>query len=177
MPHINLLYPFVSHEELLSAAEEIAKRLQACSPFDVSISSFSSFTHGRGKRVCWLKPEPSPEDAFQKIYNELRAIFEGDGFKLKKLTPHMSCGQIYGRDAANAFLSEQEKLWKETLGDDVTFSVSDLCVLKRDGKEDPYSVVYRIPIGSPPGMQPGVPLKVHEPYSHLDWGEVKEKEK
>mmetsp|Transcript_8726 Transcript_8726/g.23576 ORF Transcript_8726/g.23576 Transcript_8726/m.23576 type:complete len:198 (-) Transcript_8726:380-973(-) len=193
MPHINLLYPFVSPDQLEDAAHAIAKEVASCPAFDVQLARVGYFKHGRGRRVCWLEPTslplPAPseaKDGMQLVYEKLRGLFESKQKKLKKLTPHLTCGHVVGDESADEFVAEHSKEFNGVNNEPSTFSVASLCILKRERKDDPFSVVYRIPLsishkhsigegehsgkeGVASSMVEGVAEKVFEPYSHEDW--------
>jgi 2'-5' RNA ligase len=55
MPHVNLIFPFVTPEQFPTAASLLSEALSGFEPFEVKFDSFKSFNHGSSS-VIWLHP-------------------------------------------------------------------------------------------------------------------------
>ncbi|HBB36318.1 MAG TPA: poly(A) polymerase [Cyanobacteria bacterium UBA8803] len=140
MPHINLLYGFVPEEYFEEAAQAIALALAQFQPFEVTLTSFETFTH-RSSCTAWLCPVAQPADALHQLQAILQQLFpqcdeqsqkSGAGF-----TPHLSVGQFSTVRKAQAQLPS----WHP-----VSLLVESVALISRRGNE-PFEVRYRVPLG------------------------------
>jgi 2'-5' RNA ligase len=105
MPHVTMVYPFVTRNQFSDAKKKLAAVCGRFSPFTVRLSRFEYF---KESRTIWLNPEPT--DAFRKLQAALQASFpfcddvskHPSGF-----TPHLSVGQ-----GAPELAQELQKSWK-----------------------------------------------------------------
>ncbi len=58
MPHINILYPFVSPEDFAEAIPRVRRVAAGFEPFRVTLARFARFRHSPGYYTIWLAPEP-----------------------------------------------------------------------------------------------------------------------
>ena len=58
MPHITLVYPFCDEVDLDDLAEQAASNCRKCRSFELTLTGFQTFSHGKGHYTVWLKPEP-----------------------------------------------------------------------------------------------------------------------
>ena len=140
MPHINLLYGFVPEEYFEEAAEAIALALAQWQPFEVTLTSFETFTH-RSSCTAWLRPVAQPPDALHQLQAVLQQLFPQCDEQSKKsgagFTPHLSVGQFPTAQEAKAQLPS----WHP-----VSFLVDSVALISRRGDE-PFEVRYRVHLG------------------------------
>ena len=137
MPHINLLYPFKPRSDFNWAVEELTRVCSGFKPFEVSLSRFYQFRHGKKGLTLWLAPEP-----VEKVVSLQERIFEvfpecddlnqfSSGF-----TPHLSVGQVSGREKSTRLLTDLQALWKP-----VRFTVSEINLIwRKDPPNDKFQV-------------------------------------
>ena len=97
MPHITLIYPFRPGDQFDAVAKELARACATFEPFDVHLTSFNFFGHGRGRGTLWLAPEP--KDKLVKLQSLLQvAVPDCDDVSRYPggFTPHLSVGQAAG---------------------------------------------------------------------------------
>ena len=96
-PHINLLYPFVPHNQfpgILAKLTEVGTRVR---PFRLSFTEFGYFSHGKNSSTVWLGPDTQPENALQRLEEELvKAFPEFNDLMVRSATfsPHLTVGQF-----------------------------------------------------------------------------------
>ncbi len=144
MPHITLLYPFRPEEEFSSLVEEFSSPLKNLSPFPLSLSRFRYFSHGRNRFTIWLQPEP--EEAVRHLQHILWQIVPecDDTRRFRKgFTPHLSVGQIRGRQALRNFMEKWQKTWEP-----LHFIVEHIALIRRnDPPDDVFRVAEFVPLG------------------------------
>jgi poly(A) polymerase len=140
MPHINLLYGFVPEEYFEEAAQAIAQALAQLQPFEVTLTSFETFTH-RSSSTAWLRPVAQPPDALHQLQAVLQQLFPQCDEQSQKsaagFTPHLSVGQFPTAQEAKAQLPS----WHP-----VSFLVESVALISRRGDE-PFEVRYRVHLG------------------------------
>jgi hypothetical protein len=57
MPHITMIYPFWPRNRFEEAAEKLLEVCGQIEPFELVLSRFDTFHHGRSKYTMWLDPE------------------------------------------------------------------------------------------------------------------------
>jgi len=128
MPHITLLYPFRprnQYEDLEKAFSEMCKNIK---PFEVSLKNFSYFSQGHQKYTLWLNPEPNTSIIYLqaeilKIVPDCEDVNRyKNGFK-----PHLSVGQIKGKNNLQKILSDLRLEWEE-----ITFSLNIIYFISRE---------------------------------------------
>ena len=128
MPHITLLYlfrPINQYEDIEKAFSEMCKNIK---PFEVSLKSFSYFSQGHQKYTLWLDPEPntsiiSLQAEILKIVPDCDDVNRHkNGFK-----PHLSVGQIKGKNNLQKILSDLQTEWEE-----ITFSLNIIYLISRE---------------------------------------------
>jgi 2'-5' RNA ligase len=143
MPHVTLIYPFRPREAFAELAGPLAQACRDIVPFEIELAEFKFFRH-RSSYTLWLAPEPRAAlDALQAALwhvvpdcDETRQ--HGAGF-----TPHLSVGQVQGRDALQALLSDLQDAWTR-----VQFQVSEASLIWRnDPPDDVFRVGRTIPLG------------------------------
>ena len=95
--HISLLYPFVPHNQfpdILAKLTEVGTRVR---PFRLSFTEFGYFSHGKNSSTVWLGPDTQPENALQRLEEELvKAFPEFNDLMVRSATfsPHLTVGQF-----------------------------------------------------------------------------------
>jgi len=144
MPHINLLYPFVSEDQFSYAANKTERGLRDVKPFTVRFEDFGYFDHGRSNTL-YLKPKVLPPGALNDLQAKLVALFPqctdleskgGDGF-----TPHLTVGQFVGKIA----VERQHDLFKQNFVP-IEFQVTHVHIISRTATE-PFVIKYSVPLG------------------------------
>jgi 2'-5' RNA ligase len=113
MPHITLLYPFRPRNQYEDVQEVFTKVCKNINPFEVSLTSFSFFSHGRQKYTFWLDPEPNIliidlQQELLKIVPDCNDVNKyKNGFR-----PHLSLGQVKGKTNIHHIINELQANWK-----------------------------------------------------------------
>jgi 2'-5' RNA ligase len=114
MPHITLLYPFREESQFKSLESEFRMSCNTIPAFNISIKDFNYFDHGKNNFTIWLKPEPT--NLIVKLQRSLLSLVPdcNDVNKFKNgFTPHLSVGQIRGKNNLTLLLDELQKNWEE----------------------------------------------------------------
>ena len=144
MPHVNLLYPFRPRDAFDGAAAALQAAVRDLSPFDISLSEFRHFGHGRGSYTIWLAPEPA--DTLKHLQASLQAAIpdcddlsrHGDGF-----TPHLSVGQVRGRTALEELKRSLQRRWEP-----LQFTATRVSLIWRsEPPDDVFRVDRQMPLG------------------------------
>ena len=128
MPHITLLYPFRPKTEYMTLEKEFSERCRTIKPFEISFRSFKSFSHEDQNFTLWLDPEPA--DLIICLQTEILKLVPDcndvnkfkDGFK-----PHLSVGQIKGKQILLKVISKLQKNWQ-----DITFFLDKIYFIYRE---------------------------------------------
>jgi poly(A) polymerase len=96
MPHITLLYPFMPREQCGEALPVLTEAGRHIAPFQVTLTTFRSFTHAFGKATIWLEPEP--RQALVTLQAALQAVspaYDEQSRFAAGFTPHLpeGCGR------------------------------------------------------------------------------------
>ncbi len=143
MPHVTLLYPFLSAEELPRAADELGEMCASSLGFGVDLARFDCFVHGHRWATVWLRPEP-PEPII-RLQSQLLECFPWcddtqrfpNGF-----TPHLSVGR-WPAGRSEAAVAELQECWQQ-----LNWHVDRVCLIARpDSGEAPFSVRHELPLG------------------------------
>jgi len=146
MPHITLLYPFVPHALVPSAAEQVASVASRHNSLTVELAEFSVFNHPGGKVTLWLSP--SQPDPVKRLQAALEAAFpycdEASGYR-SGYVPHMSVGVFLKRSEARIARDKLEPEWQP-----MRYEQRAVSVIARSGRErDPFMVVAEAPLYAP----------------------------
>ncbi|MFW9902645.1 MAG: 2'-5' RNA ligase family protein [Candidatus Thorarchaeota archaeon] len=114
MPHITLLYPFrpeTDYDMLSKSFSEICKSID---PFEILLKEFHYFNHGHQKYTLWLKPDPVVliKDLQAKMLEIVPDCNDVNKYK-KGFNPHLSVGQITGKDNLLKLIKNLEDKWIE----------------------------------------------------------------
>lgn len=137
MPHVSLLYPFRLREMLDEAAAALQAALIDVEPFEVTLSEFRYFRHGRASHTIWLAPEPASEvKCLQAVLQAALPDCDdvsryGAGF-----TPHLSVGQVRGEAALKELTHALRGGWQP-----LSFAVTQVSLIWRD---EPPDDVFRV---------------------------------
>jgi 2'-5' RNA ligase len=137
MPHITMIYPFWPRNRFEEAAEKLLEVCGQIEPFELILSRFDTFHHGRSKYTMWLDPEPG--DKLKKLHELLMRALEipwGTGPFRLPFRPHLSVGQIRGHAERNQLLAELSAKWVP-----LRFRVEELALIWR---EEPPDDVFRV---------------------------------
>jgi 2'-5' RNA ligase len=138
MPNITLIYPFCEPSQFQSVAKATAAQCQDVVPFDVSLTTFNTFTRGKGYYTVWLTPEPY--EALRDLHAAVwTAVSHDEDYEPRfgRFTPHLSVGQLHGRkQREEELLRELADGWQP-----VTFRVSEVHFVARG---DPPDDVFRV---------------------------------
>ncbi|MBM4072100.1 MAG: 2'-5' RNA ligase family protein [Planctomycetes bacterium] len=127
MPHINLLYPFVSTEQFGEAAPRLTDVCARIAPFAIALSEFRMFRHPSGTATLWLAPEPA--QALIALQAALQAAFpECDDLSRfpAGFTPHLSVGQARTAHEAEQLLHHLQQSWQP-----ICFDLDALAMIRR----------------------------------------------
>ena len=146
MPHITLLYPFLPREQCGEALPALTETARHIAPFQVTLTTFRSFSHAYGKATLWL--EPAPRHALVTLQAALQAVFPAYDEQSRfaaGFTPHLSVGQAASPAARQHVLRVLQAAWQP-----VQFTLTAIMLIWREA-EGPFEVAYAIPLGRPSG--------------------------
>ncbi|MFX0043537.1 MAG: 2'-5' RNA ligase family protein [Candidatus Hodarchaeota archaeon] len=128
MPHITLLYPFRAKSSYFEVEDKFIEICSQITPFKLSLKSFKYFNHGHQNYTIWLEPEPS-ESIIALQAKILQIVPDCDDVnKYKKgFTPHLSVGQIKGKEKLLKLIHELQSSWVQ-----LEFTVNDIFFIARE---------------------------------------------
>lgn len=144
MPHVTLLYPFRPRAAFDEAADVLQSAVEDMKPFDVHLSEFRHFRHGRSGYTIWLAPEP--DDALKQLQDRLQAALPdcddvsrfGAGF-----TPHLSVAQVRGAAPLEELIGSLRESWRP-----IVFRATQVSLIWRDAPpNDVFQVDRSVPLG------------------------------
>ena len=147
MPHINILYPFVSPEDFAEAIPRVRRVAAGFEPFRVTLARFARFRHSPGHYTIWLAPEP--DTPLKALHHQLVRVFpqcdDLDRFP-QGYTPHLSIGQFRGdEESVGRFMNRLQRQWTP-----LPFEVDSLVLIRRDDPpDDVFREAHRIRLGHP----------------------------
>ena len=144
MPHITLLYPFMPREQCGEALPVLTEAGRHIAPFQVTLTTFRSFTHAFGKATLWLEPEP--RYALAALQAALQAVFPAYDEQSRfaaGFTPHLSVGQAASPAARQHVLSVLQAAWQP-----VQFTLTAIMLIWREA-DGPFEVAHTIPLRGP----------------------------
>jgi len=137
MPHINMLFPFKPKSEFNWALDEMTRACSDFKSFEISLTRFHTFQHGKKNTTIWLAPEP--KDIVSALQKRMVEIFpECDDLSRfsSGFTPHLSVGQISGREKSKKIFSDLQASWKP-----LRFQVSEISLIwRKDPPDDRFQV-------------------------------------
>ena len=143
MPHLTLLYPFAPKQGFTRLLPELAEAGWAQGPFELTLTRFNSFRHGRDFTV-WLEPTPAePLTRLHRALTEALPQFSDTGSFKDGFTPHLSVGQVEGAGKLKRLLGELGGSWEP-----LTFTVDELSLISRKSPpNDIFQVDRQITLG------------------------------
>lgn len=132
MPHITLIYPFRPKSEYMALEKEFIKKCRKIKPFKISFKEFKFFSHGHQNFTLWLDPEPT--DLIVNLQGEILKLVPdcNDVNKFKNgFKPHLSVGQIKGKQTLLEVISKLQKNWQ-----DITFILDKIYFISRENIKD-----------------------------------------
>jgi 2'-5' RNA ligase len=127
-------------------AEQVNSQLGNLEPFDVTLTEVHSFSHGKGRYTVWLKPETETEFQVNDVHAAVwTAVSHDEDYepRIERFTPHLSIGQVRGRDRRDELVAELQTSWAP-----VMFQVSEVHFIARGNPpNDIFRVEKTIPFG------------------------------
>ena len=144
MPHMTLLYPFAPKSEFTRILPELAEASWAQGPFELMLTEFCSFRHGRESFAVWLAPVPTePLANLHRTLTKALPQFGDTGSFKDGFTPHLSVGQAQGAGKLKRLLAELNENWEP-----LRFSVTELSLISRKAPpNDIFQVDRQITLG------------------------------
>ena len=128
MPHITLIYPFRPESEFNTVQYQFFECCKKIIPFEIKLTSINYFKHGHQKYTLWLAPEP--KHSIIQLQNIIQIIVpDCNDVNLYKtgFIPHLSVGQIKGKNQLTALLENLRSKWKE-----LAFELNKISFIARD---------------------------------------------
>ncbi len=113
MPHITLLYPFIPKNDFPKVSRDFSEIVKKIDPFEISLTTFKFFKHGRQKYTMWL--EPVPRELIMSLQAKILKIVPdcNDVNKFKNgFRPHLSVGQVSKKSKLFKTLNELQSSWE-----------------------------------------------------------------
>jgi len=157
MPHVTLIYPFRARETWGELLDPLRAACRERSPFTVTLAAFRYFRH-RASYTVWLAPEPAAaliqlQAVLQEIVPECNDVLRHGAF-----TPHLSVGQVAGREQLDRLLAELRASWTP-----VSFCADRVHLIWRgDPPDDVFRVGIELPLGKAVPEQTTTGSKSHE---------------
>jgi len=128
MPHITLLYPFRPKNQFYEFGQKFSDTCDQIKPFEITLNRIEYFFHGHQNYTMWLNPEPKelliePQTNLVKI---VPACNDVNNYK-NGYTPHLSIGQIKGKNKLHKTISELESKWKQ-----LSFVLKEIYFISRE---------------------------------------------
>lgn len=145
MPHITLIYPFRPVDDFPILHEPLTAAVARFPPFDLTLAEFKTFRHRRDYTI-WLKPEP--QDPMVELHEVLSKVSLGERSSSRgdRFQPHLSVGQVQGKDKMERLIEEHQAAWKP-----LTFKVGRVSLIwRRDPPDDVFRVAEGIPLADEP---------------------------
>lgn len=94
MPHITLIYGFISEEYFEEASQLILEKITQVLPFGINLKEYQSFSH-QNKETLWLNPVTENNELCD-LQTVLQSCFPKCNEQIKNVgfNPHMSIGQF-----------------------------------------------------------------------------------
>jgi 2'-5' RNA ligase len=150
MPHVTILYPFVTRDLLDRALPAASEALSGLVPFAVTLARFDVFRHRGGTTTLWLAPEPKGalvalHAALLRRFPECPATSRFSG----GFTPHLSVGQTRDEEHLRGLRAGLEG-WTP-----LAFVARNLTIIVREPPpDDVFRTFSEVPFGVPPGASP-----------------------
>jgi len=128
MPHITLLYPFLPKSEFATLEGQFSSVCEEIHNFEIILSTFKSFNHGHQRFTLWIAPEPKLliNDLQLELLNIVPECNDVNMYK-GGFTPHLSVGQIKGRNKLKDTIETLQNSWNE-----LKFTLSSIYLISRE---------------------------------------------
>ncbi len=137
MPHINLLYPFHPKEEFDNLEKVFSNYCKNIEPFEITLKEIHYFAHQHQNFTLWFIP--SPAGVIIDLQKELLKLVPdcNDVNRYEKgFSPHLSIGQIKGKENMEKIKTQLQKSWKP-----LCFLVDKIHFIWRDKvKKTPFKI-------------------------------------
>jgi 2'-5' RNA ligase len=145
MPHITLVYPCPPVDEFPAAQDHLEIACRGISAFEVELAEFRTFRHRRGKHTIWLAPNPESELIQLRTVVWRAAVGEEPaGSRPPRFQPHLSVGQVHGKDEMLRLVAELQAGWQP-----VRFVVTGISLIWRsEPPDDVFRVAATVSLGS-----------------------------
>jgi poly(A) polymerase len=149
MPHITLVYPCLPVADFPTAQDRLETACRGIPAFEVELAEFRTFRHRRGKHTIWLAPNPESElIQLQAVVWRTAVTEESAGSRPPRFQPHLSVGQVHGKDEMLRLVAELRAAWQP-----VRFVVSGVSLIWRgEPPDDVFRVAAMVSLG---GGSPG----------------------
>jgi 2'-5' RNA ligase len=141
MPHITLIYPFRPESEYQKLEREFSNVCKFIKHFNIQLKQFRYFNHGKQTYTLWLNPEPI--ELIKKLQTTILDVVPNcnDINKYKHgFAPHLSVGQIQGRNNLLNIVDNLQDSWKE-----IHFSLNEIFFISREkSKTSKFEIKKRI---------------------------------
>jgi 2'-5' RNA ligase len=141
MPHITLLYPFKAESEYPTLELLFSDACKKISSFELSLTTFKFFKHGKQRHTLWLDPIPSEkiDDLQGNLLNIVPECNDVNNYE-NGFIPHLSVGQIKGKSNLFRIIAELQDGWEE-----LNFHVDKIYFISREkSKTSSFEIVKRI---------------------------------
>ncbi|NVM19451.1 MAG: 2'-5' RNA ligase family protein [Candidatus Lokiarchaeota archaeon] len=112
MPHITLIYPFRPQSDFSKIEPLFSTICKKIELIELHCNKFKYFHHGKQKYTLYLDPEPASRIKSLQ-YKLLEVVPDCNDVNLYRngFTPHLSVGQIKGKDNLNSLLKNLQNNW------------------------------------------------------------------
>ncbi|GAM21649.1 hypothetical protein SAMD00019534_048240 [Acytostelium subglobosum LB1] len=146
MPHINLIFPFVTLEQFDNKFNELQTVIGKIPAFKLRFDDFSYFQHGKGKCVVWMKPTTDRPNVIADIQAALESVLVGFNEQSSKspngFCPHMTVGQFGGKKATEEKIAGFRGVLRP-----IETDVTEIQMINRVGQDTPFTVVKTLKLG------------------------------
>ena len=114
MPHITLVYPFLPRFQFERTSEQFASACRSVRPFEIKLTKFEQFGHGKGYYTLWLAPRPT--EPIQSLHAALCPIVYESVYDLDHaiwhFKPYLSVGRARGTANVVSLIQELQSSWE-----------------------------------------------------------------
>ncbi|MHA1805088.1 MAG: 2'-5' RNA ligase family protein [Promethearchaeota archaeon] len=143
MPHVNLMYPFLTREEYLTIRSKLLDECKKIKSFEITLNQFKYFSHGHQNYTIWLNTDP-PTPILNLQKKLLKIVPECDDLNRFKggFKPHLSVGQVKGKKKLITLLLKLQESWQP-----LTFLVKSIYFIQRKPeKSSKFEISEEIPL-------------------------------
>jgi 2'-5' RNA ligase len=145
MPHLTLLYPFAPQGAFDVVAPQLAAVCHDSALFDITLTHFAYFSHGRRGATMYLVPEPAePLQQLQTRLWQVLPAYDDTRRHQHGFTPHLSVGQAPSVNTARQRIVALAEHWQP-----LTFRVDAIALIWRNAPpDDRFRLAHMIGLGS-----------------------------